>query len=473
MPLSKEEQSLLQVFDLAVSRDHDYLNRLAGKLRESLFDKQRAALDDPSRFQVVRCGRRAGKTTYLACRHLIDALTAPDIVSITIHKSRNSRSAEAFKLEVRRLCELHKIPFRENLQEAFFSFTNGSLIIIRGAETVGEVDKLRGGKHRLASVDEAAFIRPIVLRYLIDEVIEPALYDYRGVLLLASTPSHALVGPFYDYDMGGARGWSRHYWNMTSNPHIPDAAAQMLEERERKGWAEDNPVYLRERLGQWVLSDDVLIIPISAERNFVDALPPGPDWLYSLSIDIGFNEPCAFVLGAWSPSHPNAYIVRAYKKSGLTPSDVGGEIRELQKQFTLTRVIMDTAGAGIGYKTEIEKRFSLSITSAKKQNKTGNILFMQDDVRTGRVKVLRDGCNDLVEEWTTIPWNEDKTGPDDRYDDHCFDAANYLLTDLRHWQHKEKPAPKTPTRRDRVDELVAANERRLFRRGPREILYEG
>src|SRR5690606_4695586 len=58
--------------------------------------------------------------------------------------------------------------------------------------------------------------------------------------------------------------WSFHRWTLQQNTKKVDARGRTpwenaLEDKKRKRWADDNPVWRREGLGEWATSDDVLV----------------------------------------------------------------------------------------------------------------------------------------------------------------------------------------------------------------------
>jgi hypothetical protein len=45
----------------------------------------------------------------------------------------------------------------------------------------------------------------------------------------------------------------------------------------------------------------------------------------------------------------------------------------------------------------------------------------------GRIKIPAEKCRQLLDEWMTLPWNDDHTDHRDGFADHCSDAALYAF----------------------------------------------
>ena len=79
-------------------------------------------------------------------------------------------------------------------------------------------------------------------KYMINEVILPALMDYDGILVLSGTPSPLANGLFYEnaHDTKGI--WSSYHWTVMENqrfprwkgdPHWKKKATKMLAEAKK------------------------------------------------------------------------------------------------------------------------------------------------------------------------------------------------------------------------------------------------
>jgi hypothetical protein len=77
----------------------------------------------------------------------------------------------------------------------------------------------RGRKYHLALVDEAAHDEGY-LKNTLEAAITPALLDYKGKVVLASTPN-GLEGAFWEAANMPERGYVVHHAPTSANPHLP------------------------------------------------------------------------------------------------------------------------------------------------------------------------------------------------------------------------------------------------------------
>ena len=96
---------------------------------------------------------------------------------------------------------------------------------------------------------------------------------------------------------------------------------------------------------------------------------------------------------------------------------------------------------------------------AQKQNKLAYVRLLNGDLLEGKILVSGATCKDLVDEYTSIYWNEDGTDSAPGSQDHCADAALYAWRDARHWL--SKPEPIAPPKRGTPEWFQAEEEREL------------
>jgi hypothetical protein len=70
------------------------------------------------------------------------------------------------------------------------------------------------------------------------------------------------------------------------------------------------------------------------------------------------------------------------------------------------------------------------VEPAKKSEKRAHIETVRGELLSGSLKVCSQGCQPLLDEWAALVWNEDKSAPDDRFEDHASDACLYLMREL-------------------------------------------
>ena len=189
---------------------------------DELHPSQMAFWEDPNRFKVAICGRRAGKTS-LAYRGLLQGMGAnPNTIQAYIGVTRESAKRLAWN-PLRRLAKQYGLPIQFNKVELIAYHANGAELWILGADKEEDMDKMRGAAYKRVVIDEAASYRAFIER-MVNEVIEPALGDHRGDLWLMGTPGRTAAGFFYDASINapGFEKFSVHKWTVADNPYFLD-----------------------------------------------------------------------------------------------------------------------------------------------------------------------------------------------------------------------------------------------------------
>lgn len=197
----------------------------------SLTKPQENIWNDTSRYRVVVCGRRFGKTTLAVWEMKAFAFMKPNTkvvyVAPTIKQARDI--AWAMLKEITR--DVEAAPPNETRLELKIYTKNGqtSEIWLRGSENV---DSLRGQRIDFLVVDEVASIRNWYETW--DEVLRATLMDTQGQAMFIGTPKG--YNHFYDLytQCSFMKDFSAHHYTSYDNPHIPkeeiDTAKKELDE---------------------------------------------------------------------------------------------------------------------------------------------------------------------------------------------------------------------------------------------------
>ena len=404
---------------------------------------QRKLIDSKHRRKVTHAGRRGGKTTALEALALQSAVENPGSITPIIEKTLTTQAAETFWKDLQALDEQYSIGGYFQHTVKHYHLPNGSQIHMMGAETKDQADKVRGGKFRRVIIDEAGTYRDSILRYLIEECAEPAVLDYAGDIILGGTPGLLKEGFFYDAAKSG-NGWEPHHWTLVDNDALPlnsdmDAAARRAWREaelqavvDRNAWTWDTPRFVREYLGQWCLDTAGGIFRL--EKYNLGGLVGLTRPRYLLSVDVGFEDPCAFVVLAICPNDPHIYVIESEQKQHMPPSVVAAHIERYLRRYPGMTVVMDSGGAGKGYAEEARRVHHIPVLAARKVDKATQIDAMNGDFKTGVVHIVQDANRELIEDVRALPWNEKRTGPESGFDDHLPDALRYGLTQIRAWR---------------------------------------
>ena len=422
------------------------------ELAQFCFDKQLAFIQDPARFKDAVCSRRSGKTIACAADLIHTALTNPgDVAYITLSR----RSAK--KIIWRELLKLNKdynLNFKVDAAELTLTSPAGHMIHVSGAKDESEIEKFRGMSLRKVYIDEAQSFRPYI-KELIEDIIEPALTDYYGSLILIGTPGPVPAGYFYDATHG--TGSSHHHWTMQDNPHIKlksgkDPLEIIKETADRRGLTINSPSIQREFFGLWVPSTDDLVYQFNPAINVAKVVPDGLRYVFG--IDIGFNDADAIAVLGYSETEQKVYLVEEYLKRGDDITGFTEKIHELRAKYDPVKMVIDAGGLGKKINEELLVRKQLPIAPAEKARKNEFIALLNDDLRRGRFQAFANSqfeadCGLL--EWDySVP---DRPKVSTSFHTDIGDAVLYAWRECRHFYPKEAPAPKLT-----VDQYMAELE---------------
>lgn len=445
-------------------------------IRGELFDKQLDVLDDPSKEKAVLCSRRAGKTSMWPRIATICALEAPRNL-IRIWAVSRLRCEQMIWGELKLLCERHQLGAKFNDTKLTAVFPNGSEIRLLGADKQKEAEKKRGDKTAMEIVIESQLFGPY-LESLVEDIAGPCLADLDGTFYLEGTPGPVCAGHWFSISGGNdtatrwtspgrevngevvGAGWSCHRWTLLDNP-FPNGKKHwrdwLAERKAKRKWADDDPTYLREYLGRWVSDLDALFYAFDPIRNtFVpgeQVTPWGLGWTHTLGWDLGFRDDMALVVWGYHPDYPELYEAFSWKEAEVNDAGiVMAEIDDLVgRGFNLTKLVADTGGGGKMYVEEVLKRFPYAFEPAKKTEKYEHVRLLNDELRTGFVK-LQQGSPYALEmaelpkdpEWEELAENGEPNKPpgeDPRFANHCCDAGLYAFRAAMHYLHRDE-APK-------------------------------
>lgn len=467
LPSPEELRDLMRENPELAGRLLRQIGKEADKVERSyiraLFPKQKAFFLDRSKKKAAVCSRRAGKTEGVAAWLLEGGEEDPGGLSVYIALSRNNCRMILWRTMID-LNRRHRIglQFREIDNQLNVIMPNGHRIWLAGCKDSAEIEKFRGLKLKRAAIDEGASYGPY-LKALVEDVLEPALFDLDGELAIIGTPGAVPAGYFFEIATGEGRGpsaaaaWSCHHWTILDNPHVqlnklPEefragelqaseldgyvnarSVAYLQAKLEANNWTEDNPTFRREWKGEWVKDMGALVYPFDPIKNVYyhsQTEQEEPGWVYHMGIDVGFVDSSAFVVGGYRKGNPNMVIVYAEKIEGLIPSQMAVHIERLKQRYNVRRIVIDTGGLGKGYAEEANQRYGLAMEVAEKTKKRGFIEVVQGELLAGNIKIDPRNAACLIQEMVNLTWNEDKSEPDSRFEQHASDGFIYLVRSM-------------------------------------------
>lgn len=453
------------------------------KVEDILFDKQLKFVHDPHSYKISVCSRRAGKTVACAVDLIDTALKNPDSISLYITLSRNNAKKIIWP-ELLRLIRKYKLIPDKKMKEAVdktelsLTFPNGAVIYCSGAKDSSEIEKFRGMAFKKVYIDECQSFRDYI-RELIDDVLEAALLDYNGTLCLIGTPGAIPVGYFAEIagvvDSEEARraseSWTHYSWTFFDNPHITAKSGKTHQEllqrvMRRRGVTVEDPTIQREYFGKWAHDSKSLWIRYreNEAKSHFDRLPSltaSKKYNYIMGIDLGFNDADAIAILAWSDNAPTTYLVEELvaPKQGLT--ELVEQIQSLRSKYEISKMVIDEGGLGKKLAEEMRRRHKLPVQPADKARKQETVEFMNDAIRTGRLKAGK--ASKFAQDCDLVEIDRDKSTPDrirlsDRYHSDIIDAVIYAFKESPAYTYQAPPAPLKPG----TPEFARAEEDRMF-----------
>lgn len=411
------------------------------------YPEQLAYVESGAKRKVLRKTRRAGGTVALAVSFLAAAGRAPYANQLYVTSTLKNAKRLVWPT-LKKINAKYRLGGIPNETEGFMRFPgieNEPIIFLGGAKDKEEIEKIRGyeGGLKRAAVDEVQAIRSSILHTLVDDIIEPSLFDYDGELDMVGTPGPVSAGYFYDVDKGAERdGWEHFFLDLRRNPYLGlksgKPAEQILEElRTRRKWALDNPTYLREYCGEWVTDADALALHYDLVRNRCEwQEAPIPGWRYLLVFDIGFDDADAIAVLGWAPHERKLRLVKEVitRKQGITP--LGNQLKQLWMIFKPAEVIGDLGALGKKIGEELKQRWALPVEAADKARKAEHIGLLDDALRTGSFLAPVDSV--FAEDCAIVQWDAEKKAKgllefDKSVHSDIIDAVLYGYRKAYHW----------------------------------------
>ena len=417
------------------SKEEAFLSRL--------HPKQLEFVNSPAKRKIAVCGRRAGKTTALLYM-VMRAIRSHENVTLPYICLSREQGRKLFWRPLKELNQEFGLGLEFNEQRLAARAPNGTEIIIIGAGDSDEVEKLRGDRFPLVLVDESGSFKPHI-ELMVEDIIEPALLDFDGELVMTGTPGMVPAGFFFEAALGIRKGWERFHWTVLDNPYVPawrgkpdwaKLAAKHLEQQATKFGA-SSAKFRREWLGEYVADEDGQYYKFGAERNVYTPPLPGHDWNYVLGIDFGYEDPTAIVVIAVSPYSENTYVVETFSKAKMVDLEVVAKLKEFEARYHPIKRVADFAAKQ--FVVTLNTRYSLGLVAANKGERLGQIDLLNSDFLTGRL-LVNTAEKSFQDELLTTAWNHEHTGPAaTRHLGHHadrLDALRYAWVAARPWSGK-------------------------------------
>jgi hypothetical protein len=253
------------------------------------------------------------------------------------------------------------------------------------------------------------------------------------------------------YYLNPAPGSLRLNWNLSHNPYIHDYQKALATIRHKYSYTEDDPVYLREYLGQIVYDDDALVLRFTDSNYYSDealrqwmASQSPEDIRFVAGLDYGFRDSDAFVIVMYSERRNEKFVVYEHKANGQDVSTLVQSIKQglsyiaTDDRFSYAYnrradIYADTSDQKISL--EMTNRYGLTVLPAIKHDKGMALSMLQYEARQCNLKVIQGGVIDDEAKRTVFRRIELEGAPsiltreidDDLYHPDTIDALLYSL----------------------------------------------
>lgn len=432
------EYDLLDFLSIAETRSPELV------FARDLFDLQRNLFFDASKQIAVCCGRRGGKSVALGAiieKHCLlkVEVTTEDYPKIAYGAPTKDHATRLLWPKLPGLFKKYGIVARFDNSRHIAKLWNGIEVWVFGLDSEYDMGRLRGFPYLAIIVDEAQSVRSDFENF-VEDIAGPALIDYDGQVILCGSPNASCMGYFHDAHVGLLKNWSSHSWEMADNPYFPrwrgkpdwreQAAAIYKAEREKRGWDENDPTFLREYRGRWIRDESCLVYKYNPKVNDYKDLPRG-SWQYVFGIDFGFVDAFAIVVWAFCSNLPDVYEVETYSVRGLYAHQWANAIMERIDKYHPISIVGDCSGGGKQLMTELNARFGTYLKNAEKTSKISYIELMNSDFVSGKIHIREDSS--LKYNLQMLQWHKDRHIEDPLMANDDCDAALYGWRESLHW----------------------------------------
>lgn len=420
-------------------------------LRTYLFAQQYEMAQDAHRFIATCAGRRAGKSTAVACMLLAAALKYPGRVALYLNLSLVQARGVLWG-PLLMLNERFRLGGVPNITDHALYFPNGASVVLMGVNDRPSIENKRGFGFSIVVIDESQSV-PEYLKKLVDDVLTPALADVRGKLVMIGTPSLVPRGYWHDCFHGDPKVWGRYAWTLFENPFIKDPQQTIDEELARRKVTIDDAGIQREWFGRWIRDVSSAVFSFDLDRNTYRELPKDLDpagWRYVVAIDIGGGverDNDAITVFAFHRHRRATYLTEERVEPKQDVTTLALAVKAIVERLGRSRVVAivaDTGGIGAKVAVEMRARYRLAVTAAKKADKWANIELLNAACRHGEFYALAG--SQFAQECVKVEKDWDKSTPDrivvKGHMPDVVDSAIYGFVESRAWT--AKAPPKTP-----------------------------
>jgi hypothetical protein len=324
---------------------------------------------------------------------------------------------------------------KHSVQDGIYLFPNGSEIHVSGCDNQGS-ERLRGVSTDLALVDEAGLIDD--LEYLVQDILLPQTITTDGRIILASTPPKTPGHSFARYFQDAILADQGVHKTIYDAPHINPARH---EEFIRESGGEHTSTWRREYLAEFVIDDDLAVIPEWSAANIVDDYPFPEHADCYVAMDVGYSDMTVAVFAVYDFVTATLYIVDEYVATQSTSDVIDSGVEFIERRsFEGKEPVRRVVDAPQIVVADIRKRAKRAWTAAKKDDKDAALNGLRVKVQNGQLKVHKR-CKTVIAHMGNAIWNKAKTSYERSGQYGHFDAVDACVYLVRHVDWNKNPTP--------------------------------
>lgn len=374
-----------------------------------------------SRFRVVNCGRRFGKTL-LSCWEMFAFALAKRDGKVCYIAPTYQQARDIAWSELKRICQpvIEGQPNDTRLEIKIKNkFGGTSMISLRGWESV---ETIRGQAFDFLVLDEVSSYRNFWINW--QEVLRPTLTDRIGHTLFISTPRG--FNHFYDlYNLQiKDKDYASFHFTTYDNPHIPKDEI----DKAKKELTEDR--FAQEYLADFRKTEGLVYKEFSRDRHVYSDSDEEKDPIRMVKlfggVDFGFTNPCA-VITIKKDTDARYYVTDEWYKTSQT--DV--QIADYVSALLWNECYPDPESAG-GIEELKRKGVNVREVIKGKDSVRNGINFVREMFKSNRL-YIHESCHNLIWELETYSYPERKSEHNEeekpiKENDHALDALRYALS---------------------------------------------
>jgi hypothetical protein len=189
-------------------------------------------------------------------------------------------------------------------------------------------------------------------------------------------------------------GYSGHCWTTHQNPYVAKRfEADIAEPIHQNPRIVETPSFRANWKGEWSVDESMLVYPgFDPTRNPYAELPTfeGGSWHTILGVDLGWNDPSAFVVCSWHDYHPVLYVRESFAASEMDLTAVAERVKMYERRYDIETTNVD--GSAKQAVQEMVKRHGVQLVPADKREKSEFQAILNDDLVQGTLQINAEAC---------------------------------------------------------------------------------